>query len=109
MKQSLKSKMLGVLQAKYPMGLTHAEVEGLGEVLGALGDTLRRRCYDLEREGQVKIEKRVSANGKTYSFFTYIMPQEESKRRQVLKETGRIKIEVVTLPTGERVAKEILV
>jgi predicted ArsR family transcriptional regulator len=108
MRKSLQSQVLETLKLKYPFELTHWEIEELGKSLGFLGETARRRCYDLKKLGLIEIEERHETNGKSFTTFKYKLPTNEKGLRAYYKDTGRLKVEIVEV-NGQRVARETIV
>jgi len=108
MRNSLKNHIKTYLATRYPDSVIGSVIEELSVGYGFKGSNGSRRARELAKEGVIEAEYYRGSRGERLVKYRFKMPQEESKIRQVLKETGRIKIEIVEI-NGQRIAKEVYV
>lgn len=107
MRNSLKKHALDYLKSRWPEAVEGGVMEDLAKGYGYMGSNVLRRCRELQHLGIIEAEYYRGNRGEKLVKYRYKMPTQEHKMREVLKETGKIKIEIVEV-NGERRAVEVL-
>ena len=109
MRNSLKKYALDYLKLRYPDFVEGYVMEDLAKGYGYLASNIGRRLRELEKAGVVKTEYYKGTRGESLAKYRYILPQDAKEKEKFLKETNRLRVDIVTLPSGERVARETIV
>jgi hypothetical protein len=108
MRNSLKKHILDYLKSRYPDWVEGYIIEDLTKGYGYLASNGLRRARELENQGIIKRDDYRGSRGERLVKYRYIVPDARSEKEKFLKETNRIKVEIVTMPNGERRAKEVI-
>lgn len=108
MRNSLKKHALDYLKTRWPEAVEGGVMEDLGKGYGYSASNTLRRCRELARAGIITAEYYRGNRGEKLVKYRFNMPTQDYKKREVLKEVGRIKVEIVEV-NGERIAKEVII
>jgi len=109
MRASLKKYALDYLKLRYPDWVDGGVIEELAVGYGFKGSTGSRRARELASAGIIKPDYYRGVKGEHCVKYRYILPQDIKEKEKFLKETNRLRVDIVTLPSGERVARETIV
>jgi len=107
-RSTLKSYVKLYLQSRYPDFVLGGIIEDLGKGYGYSASNATRRARELVNEGVAEVQYVKGNRGERLASYRFKMPEDYKGRREYAKETGKLTFRIEVLPTGERVAREVI-
>ncbi len=110
MKKTLTTQLYECLRNKYPEWVHGEELALYGGTIGFMTSNVSRRLRELQNVGSIERELRpMASSSRKTAWYRYKLPNNEKDLRQYYVETGKLVVEIVTMPDGTRKAVEKII